>query len=103
MKIQDTYVGGGAPAETGRAQDTQRVERERASQTAAARQPAGGDRVELSTLAGRVSRAMETSAADRGGRVEALRAAYQAGTYRPDALATSRGMVADALAAGSAG
>lgn len=57
------------------------------------------DRVELSGAVGAISRALTADGAGRAGRVRELAAQYQAGGYRAEPAATSRAMVADALAA----
>jgi flagellar biosynthesis anti-sigma factor FlgM len=64
-------------------------------------QRAGEDRVELSSAAGSLWTALETAAGSRAARVEALRATYQAGGYRADPAAISRGMVDEGLASGA--
>jgi len=58
----------------------------------------GGDKVELSESLNSLYRALSQDGASRSERVQALAAQYRNGTYRVDALATSRAMVAEALA-----
>jgi flagellar biosynthesis anti-sigma factor FlgM len=55
------------------------------------------DRVHLSDLSGRLVQMLSTDAPDRVARVEKLAAEFQAGRYQPDAKATSRGIINDAL------
>jgi len=101
MKIHDRNPVGVSASETGKTQDTQKVERDSSPRSASSRASGSGDRVELSSLAGRVSYALGASAADRASRVDALGAAYRTGQYRPDSLATGRGMIEDSLSAGA--
>ncbi|HUP03101.1 MAG TPA: hypothetical protein VMU19_03880 [Bryobacteraceae bacterium] len=56
-----------------------------------------GDRVEFSSGLGQLASAISTYGAARAAQVQQLAALYQAGGYRPDSLATSRAMIADAL------
>jgi hypothetical protein len=48
----------------------------------------------------RLSRALTTFESSRASRIQTLAAEYQKGNYKPDTLATSRGMVSDALSSG---
>ncbi len=99
MRVYDLNLTGAAAAETGRAQEAQRAEK-----TGAGGSPGGtaasGDRVELSSALGRLSEVLSAHGQERAARVQVLAAQYQAGNYRPDAAATAKGMVAEALAAG---
>lgn len=96
MRVQDRALGGSSAAETGRAPETQRPEREAAARSGS---PAGGagDRVELSSTLGRLSEAIAAQNAQRAQRVEALASLYQSGRYQPSSQATSRAVVAEAL------
>jgi anti-sigma28 factor (negative regulator of flagellin synthesis) len=90
---------GTSAAETGRAQETQKIDRGghgQASRTGGA----GSDSVQLSGALGKLSQTLSSFHQDRANRVQALAAQYQSGNYRPDSAATSRGMVSEALAAG---
>ncbi len=100
MKVYDQNLAGAASAGSNRAQEAQRTERSDSSR-AMGSGGASGDRVELSGALGSIARAMSSAGASRAGRVQALAAQYASGSYRPDALATSRGMVAEALSAGA--
>ena len=100
MRIDDRNLAGTAPAETARSQETQLHERE--SRPDPAPRGANGDRVELSGLAGNVSRALAASSTGREAKVAALAADFSAGRYTPDSHATSRGMIHEALAGGAA-
>jgi len=98
MRVNDRNTTGAAPAQTGRAQETQKPSRG-APTTQAAGAHTGGDRVELSSTLGRLSHAISSFSAQRASRVHALTADYQTGRFRADSRATSRGVVSEALAA----
>ena len=98
MRVNDRNMLGSAAVETGRTADAQKSDR-----TDTARNGAGdptSDRVEFSASLSRLSRAISVGNAQRNSQVQALAAAYQAGTYRPDSLGASRGLIAEATAAG---
>lgn len=95
MRIHDQNLAGASAAGTGRASETQRTS---GGSAASSSTRAGADRVEFSGALSAISRALSADSSNRAARVDALAAAYQNGTYRPDAAATSRAMVADALA-----
>ena len=99
MKIYDRDLTGASAAESGRAQESQKPDKGNSSRSSSAAQ-GSGDRVELSSTLSRVSRAMTSYQSDRAARVQALAAQVQAGSYQPDSLGTSRGMVAEALSGG---
>jgi hypothetical protein len=95
MRVNDqnlTGVNTGAAAGT---HETQRAGRTPPGSTAGT---AHGDRVELSGAVGTISRAMSADSGGRAARVRELAAQYHSGGYRPDAAATSRAMISDALA-----
>ena len=100
MRIDDRNLTS-LPADTGRTQDIQRAGREDGYRPGSGSSAGGGDQVELSSALGTLSRAMTAYGSSRQSQVSALTAQYQSGNYRPDSLATSRGMIAEALAAGS--
>ncbi len=100
MRIYDRDLTGTAAAESGRARDIQRTERENAA-SAGSRGGAGeGDRVDLSPGLGRLAQALSAYGEARRARVETLAAAYRSGVYRPEASATGRAMIFEALHAG---
>jgi hypothetical protein len=100
MRIDDQNLTS-VPAESGRTQETQRVSREGGLQPGSGTAGGGGDQVELSNTLGSLSRAMTAYGCGRQGQVAALAAQYQGGKYQPNSLATSRGMISEALAAGT--
>jgi flagellar biosynthesis anti-sigma factor FlgM len=99
MKIYDQNLPGTSATESGRSQEAQRTGRA-GGQAMGATASGGGDQVELSDTLNSLSRAVSSYSASRGAKVQALAAQYQSGTYRVDSRATSRSMVADALANG---
>ncbi len=99
MRIYDVNLTGTSAAESGRAQEAQRTDRAGSSNLDGSRGNGAGDRVEFSSSLGRLSQMMSTFGSQRSARVEALAAQYQNGTYHADSLATSKGMVAEAMAA----
>jgi hypothetical protein len=60
----------------------------------------GEDQADVSRLAGALTDAISGAAPERAARIERLRLDVQSGRYEPDAQATARGLVADALSAG---
>jgi|SRR5579872_2556397 len=101
MKIEGNLTG--STAETGRSQETQRADREGAARVGSSAGNTGGDRVELSSALGSLSRALATFGSDRASKVTALAAQYRAGQYKSDPEATSRAMISEALATAGAG
>jgi anti-sigma28 factor (negative regulator of flagellin synthesis) len=99
MKVYDVNLTGPSASESGRAQETQKADRESNSRTAAAN--SSGDRVELSGTMARISRAVSSYRADRASKVQALAQQYQSGNYRPDSVKTSQGMIAEAQGSGT--
>ena len=97
MRIYDRDLTGPAAAESGRSQETQRAERESTSALSGSANKSG-DRVELSSGFASVSRALASQHADRTTRVHELTAQYQSGMYQPNSMATSHGIVSEAIA-----
>ena len=101
MKINDRTVTGSSAAETGRAQESQNLNRLGTGKSPIRDGLAGSnDRVEFSGTLSRLSRALGTFAATRASRVQALAVQYENGIFKPDSAATSKGVVAEALNAG---
>ena len=100
MRIYDRDLTGSASAESGRSQETQRADRDSAA--GISQSPASsGDRVELSSGLASVTRALAAYGSSRAGKVQQLTDQFHSGNYHPDSLATSRGMVAQALSGAS--
>ena len=97
MRVNDRNTLGSAAVEAGRTADTQKSDR---TETARAGTDPSSDRVEFSASLSRLSRAISADNVQRKSQVQALAAAYQAGTYRPHSVGASRGLIAEAAAAG---
>jgi hypothetical protein len=101
MKIYDRNLTGTSAPETGRAQESQNL-----SRAGSGKSPTRGgvdgsnDRVEFSGTLSRLSRALTAFESTRASRVQALAVEYQNGKYKPDAAATSKGLVAEAISDG---
>jgi anti-sigma28 factor (negative regulator of flagellin synthesis) len=89
-------MAGSSAAETGRAPETQRSERDAAARSGTT-QGNPADRVELSSTLGRLSQAIAAQSAQRAQRVEALTNLYQSGRYEPSSQATAGALIAEAL------
>ena len=96
MRIYDRDLTGPAAAESGRSQETQRADRDGASASSGSASKSG-DRVELSSGFASVSRALATHHSERAAKVQALGVQFQSGNYQPNSLATSQGMVSEAV------
>jgi len=95
MRVNDQNLTGVNTASTAGSHEAQRAGR---TASGSAGSTAHGDRVELSGAVGTISRALAADSGGRAARVRELAAQYQAQQYRPDAAATSRAMIADAVA-----
>jgi len=100
MRIYDRDPMGPAAAESGRAQETLKTDRQNSARPPAATD-GSADRVEISSTLARVSRALSSFTSDRAAKVQSLSNQYQSGSYRPDAMATGKGIVAEALGVGA--
>jgi len=98
MKVNDRNALGSATVEAGRTADTQKLDRGEPGRAGTV--DASGDHVEFSASLGRLSRAISAESAQRTSHVRKLAAAYQSGTYQPNSLGASRGLVAEAVSAG---
>jgi hypothetical protein len=106
MKIYDRNLTGTSAPETGRAQESHNLDRAGTGKSVT-RGGVGGsgvhgsnDRVEFSGTLSSLSRALTTFESTRASRVQALAVEYQGGNYKPDAAATSKGLVAEAISDG---
>ena len=98
MRVTDWNPAGSAATEAGHTQDVQKSDR--AEGTRSGNALSTSDSVEFSAALGGLSRAVSADSAQRNSRVQAVAAVYQNGTYRPDPVAISRGMISDAIASG---
>ena len=97
MRVDDRNLTSAAPAQSGRAQQTGKSNRNPAVRTGTAATNQTGDRVELSSTLETLARAMSAFGSERANRVQVLAAQYQSGSYHADSAATARGMVSEAL------
>jgi len=100
MRIYDVNLTGTSAAESGRAQEAQRSGSTGGARTGGTGANGTGDRVEFSSTLGSLAQAMSADGSARESRVQALAAQYQSGNYQPDSVATSKGMVSEALSMG---
>jgi len=100
MRIYDRDLTGTASTESGRSQETQKADRE-ATTTASPSGSPSGDRVELSSGLEVVARALAAYGTDRANKMQNLTVQFQSGTYNPNSMAISQGMVAEALGGAS--
>ena len=98
MRVNDRNALGPAAAEAGRTADTQKSDRTGTGRVGGA--DPSSDRVEFSASLSRLSRAISVDSAQRNSNVQTLASAYQAGTYQPQSLGTSRGLIAEAAGSG---
>ena len=96
MRIQDRTSLGPSSTQSGGVSETQKTG-QGAPPKSPATSSADGDRVELSSMLGRLSQAINAYSTQRAERVQALTAEYQAGRFRPDSQVTSRALVTEAL------
>jgi anti-sigma28 factor (negative regulator of flagellin synthesis) len=101
MRIYDVNLTGSSAAESGRAQEPQRSDRAGSTKAGGSGASGTGDRVEFSSTLGRLSQALSSDKSTRADRVQRLAAKYQSGSYQPDSTATSKGIVAEAVAGGA--
>jgi hypothetical protein len=97
MRVDDRNLTGATPAESGRAQGTEKSNRNQAVPTGTAATGETGDRVELSSTLETLSRAMSAFGSERANRVQALAAQYRSGSHHANSAATAGGMVSEAL------
>src|SRR5258708_3850822 len=97
MKVYDRGL---TAAETGHTQDIQKLTNG-SGKCASRGADSSGDGVEFWGTPGRLSRPLSSYESSGASRVQSLAARYQSGNYRPDAGATSRSMVHEAIAAGA--
>ncbi len=100
MRINDRNLTSTSASETGRSQETKDLSRAGTGKTNASGVDGSNDRVEFSGTLSRLSRTLTTFESSRASRVQALAANYQKGSYKPDAAATSKGLIDDAMSAG---
>jgi len=100
MKVYDRNLAGAAATGSTRTEGAQTTPGS-SGRTQSSSQTASGDQVELSGTLGRLSAALSSQGTARAARVAALAHAYRSGTYEPNSAGTAKGLVAEALSAGS--
>lgn len=95
MRVQDRNLGGTPAPRAGQSAEPDRAHYGGPSE--ASRVGGGTDQVELSHLAGRLSRAIRATATERAGRVERLAKEVQAGHYAVDSAKVARALVKEAV------
>jgi anti-sigma28 factor (negative regulator of flagellin synthesis) len=93
MRVEDRNLTGTSAAQAGKSAELQEVDRNAELKGTESRWTSRSDQVELSGLAGRLSRALSISAAERMSRVEELSAQYAEGRYEVDSFAVSRAIL----------
>jgi len=97
MRVEERNLNGTSGPPPGRASESHEAGRSGSTVGAQISESAGGDRAEISSVAGAVSQAITTHAAERAQRVGKLAAEYRAGQYNASARSTSQALVRDAL------
>jgi anti-sigma28 factor (negative regulator of flagellin synthesis) len=97
MRVEERNLNGTSGPQPGRASESHEAGRSGSTVGAQISESAGGDRAEISSVAGTVSQAITTHAAERAQRVGKLAAEYRAGQYNVSARSASQALVRDAL------
>jgi hypothetical protein len=97
MRVEDRNLNGPGGLQPGHAAEPHEAGRLGSTVGAQVSETAGGDRAEISSVAGTVSQAITTHAAERAQRVGKLAAEYRAGQYNVSARSASQALVRDAL------
>ena len=97
MRVEDRNLNGAGGPQPGRAPGAYETGRTGSTTGAQVTETAGGDRAEISSLAGTVSQAITTYAAERAQRIEKLASEYRSGQYKVSARSASQALVRDAL------
>jgi Anti-sigma-28 factor, FlgM len=95
MRIDERNLNEAAASTAHRLAETQRIQTRVG--TAGEGAAPGGDRVDLSGLAGRISQSMQSLSARSAQRVSQLQREYQAGRYQPDAARIGHAVAAEWL------
>jgi hypothetical protein len=97
MRVEERNLNGPGGLQPGHAAEPHEAGRLGSTVGAQVSETAGGDRAEISSVAGTVSQAITTHAAERAQRVGKLAAEYRAGQYNVSARSASQALVRDAL------
>ena len=97
MRIQDGQSAELFKTNQHRAAESQRLDQGGSAESHERLRHATVDRLEVSDLAQKVSRALDMSEAARSSEIEQMRRAYANGTLQIEPLAISRGILSEAL------
>jgi anti-sigma28 factor (negative regulator of flagellin synthesis) len=97
MRIDNPNLNGAAGLQPGRTNETPAVDALTSTSGTQGSGPAGGDRADISSLAGSISQTLATQTVGRAQRIQELAQQYSAGTYKPDARSISSALVQDAI------
>jgi len=97
MRVEDRNLNGAGGPQPGRAAESHEAGRLGSSVGAQVSETPSRDRAEISSVAGTVSQAITTHAAERAQRVAKLATEYRAGQYNVSARSASQALVQDAL------
>lgn len=97
MKVNESSLNQAAASQLQKAREAEAVKPGGPKQGSATQPRQESDRVHLSDLSGRLVQMLSTDSPDHVARVDKLAADFKAGRYQPDAQATSRGIVKDAM------
>ena len=98
MKLEETNLAGPSPLQI-RTEAPAAIREEGLAARDARRGAPSGDRVELSSLSGRLAAALAADSGRRAARVASLGAEVQSGNYAIDAPGVGRALVAETLRA----
>ncbi|MCU1274326.1 MAG: flagellar biosynthesis anti-sigma factor FlgM [Bryobacterales bacterium] len=96
MRIDDRTLNQPSTPQSGATSETHETGRSNGS-GAQISESSGGDRAEISSLAGRVSQALAGQSADRAQHLAKMAKEYNAGHYPLDSRATSRAIIRETL------
>jgi hypothetical protein len=91
MRVDQSSINDQLSSTASRAAESQRIQVDTSPSSGSAR-AAGADHVDLSGLAGRISQAMQSAAAQSSARVSQLQQSYRAGRYQPDVQQLSQAL-----------
>jgi hypothetical protein len=97
MRVEDRNLNGATGLQPGRTQEPQPADSSGSVAEGQSSGTAGGDRAEISSLAGRISDALALHSAGRTQRIQKLAQDFKAGRYSADYRATSSAVISDAV------
>lgn len=95
MRVDDRNLNGAAGLQPGRAAETNELDR--LAPSGGNTESAGGDRAEISSLAGRISQSLAAQDTARAQRIGKLAQDYNTGRYHANSRATSSAIVREAI------